>query len=79
MRKVMKVFLIILVELFVVVGCFALGIHMSSQAEEKEPLTIRKIALVNLDDGIEINGTQKYYGTEFISELDDNFEITGLE
>ena len=79
MKKVIKIIGIILLELIVIVACVWVGGQMNSSAEEKAPLTINKIALVNLDDGVEVNEQYRYYGTEFISELDDNFEITSLE
>jgi len=79
MKKVIKIIGVILVELMVIVACVWVGGQMNSSAEEKAPLTINKIALVNLDDGVEVNEQHRYYGTEFISELDDNFELTSLE
>lgn len=79
MKKVIKIIGIILLELIVIVACVWVGGQMNSSAEEKAPLTINKIALVNLDDGVEVNEQYRYYGTEFIGELDDNFEITSLE
>lgn len=79
MKRVKKIIGIILIELIIIVACVWLGRQMNNLVEEKKPLTINKIALVNLDSGIEINKEYKYYGTEFITELDDNFEITSLE
>ena len=79
MKKAIKVIGFILVQLLVIAGCVWMGGYINGSAEEKELLTINKIALVNLDDGIEVNGEHKYYGTEFINKLDDNFEIMSLE
>lgn len=79
MRKGLKIIGIGLVEIIIVMVCIWMGSNIGASAQEKEPLTINKIALVNLDDGVEVNEQYRYYGTEFISELDDNFEITSLE
>lgn len=79
MQRVIKIVGIIFAEIILMLGCISLGIFMSDTKEEKLLLTINKIALVNLDDGVEINGVRKYYGTEFIRDLDDDFEITSLE
>lgn len=79
MGKIIKLSGVVLTELLIIAGCLRIGYQLNNVAEEKEYLTINKIAVVNLDDGVEVDSSQKYYGTEFISELDDNFEITGLE
>lgn len=79
MKKVIKITTFILVEFILIIGCLFMGMYVNNKAEEKQPLKINKIALVNLDDGIIIDGINRYYGAEFIRTLEDNFEITGLE
>lgn len=73
-----KVIVIVVIELIIIAVCvcFLRGIN---SAVNEELLTINKIALVNLDDGVEVNDEHKYYGKDFINELDDNFKITSLE
>lgn len=79
MRGIVKIIGFVLIELIALAGCLLTGVYVSSKAQEKDPLKINKIALINLDEGITINGKQKYYASDFIGTLKDNFEITGLE
>ncbi len=79
MSKVIKIIGIILIEVLIMFIFLKLGMNLHNSTQTQELLTINKIALVNLDDGVDVEGMQKYYGTEFINELDDNFEITSLE
>ncbi len=79
MKKLIRSIGFICLEIIVIAVCIFMGAYMSSRAQEKSPLTINKIALVNLDEGVSINKIQKYYAMEFIGTLKDNFEMTGLE
>lgn len=59
--------------------CVLFGKYLNSTAQKRQMLTIEKIALVNLDEGIEVGNLIKNYGVEFIGSLDGDYEVTGLE
>ncbi|MCM1500973.1 MAG: hypothetical protein NC124_21150 [Clostridium sp.] len=79
MKKTIRILGIIILETILILTCVSIGFFMNSSAQGTEQLTINTIALVNLDEGIEIEGEIKYYGIDFIGILEDNFEVTGLE
>lgn len=79
MQKLYKKAGKILLCIIIILGCIWIVQTNSFVKTDESRLTIRKIAIVNLDDGVEIEGKYRYYASEFLGELDDNFEITGLE
>lgn len=78
-KKISKIILIIILEALVMFFCGFLGFVLNHKNKEDVQLKINKIALVNLDDGVEIDGATKYYSSDFTGTLKDNFEVTGLE
>lgn len=79
MRKHIKIGIFIMIQILIVAVCVLLGRYSGITAQKQQLLTIEKIALVNLDEGIEIDHSIRNYGAEFLSGLDDHYEMTGLE
>ena len=66
--------------IIVFAGGLSAGNQISSwQGEEKEYCMVDRIAVVNLDQGIEKNGKVKQYARELGALPDLNFEYAGLE
>lgn len=79
MKKFIKSILFLVTEFIIIIICVLFGKYLNSEAQKSQMLTIEKIALVNLDEGTEVNHSIKNYGVEFIGTLDGSYEVTGLE
>lgn len=79
MKKYIKLSLFLMTEFIIVFVCVLFGKYLNSEAQKNQMLTIEKIAVVNLDEGTEVDHSIKNYGVEFIGSLDGSYEVTGLE
>lgn len=79
MKKAVIILGILLCETALIIGCIMIGAYVTTKAQQTEPLTIRKIAIVNLDEGVEINGERCYYATKFMNGSVGEMELAGLE
>lgn len=79
MKIYIKLGLFLLMEFLIVVVCVLFGGYLNSEAQKNQTLTIEKIALVNLDEGTEVDHSIKNYGVEFVGSLGSGYEVTGLE
>lgn len=81
MNKIIKkVYWILLGSCFFCLGLF-IGMYLSQREIQKEArrLTINTIAVVNMDEGITLEGHYTNYATELINYPDVNFVTVGLE
>ena len=79
MKKYVKISIFVIMEFLIVIVCVLFGKYLNSAAQKPRMLTIEKIALVNLDEGVKAGDSIKNYGVEFIGSLDGDYEVTGLE
>lgn len=74
----MKILKKIVIQLIIISLVAVATIVTYKKINKKEEITINKIAIVNLDDGVDVNGKLVNYGSSLI-EMKDNYFVTSIE